>query len=1272
MNKFKKIFEEFIEVKENSIFIINTKEQDKYIEFMSEDGNSCRVFDALKEKVVTPYYPFLYFIKDFFGEKLEEEIESVISKSKVYYFYQNVFKDFILGREIVKNEELLSEEINYEKNEIYNSIKNLLNQILNSNRENVLFIKNANFLPESSLYFIKWVLENCKREKFIIILSFENNIVNGSEEISEIWEGILEKGEEKALNYNSEEVYQTNLREGTLKKNKDTEYTIEEIIKYSSQCCNFLAFEESKRILSEFIQKIEEKDVSNVEKMKIYNLAGDSFLMLLESDKALWNYNIAIEYGIETNNEELLYEIYRNMAEAHNIKQNYEMAEKYCEKSLKMAMKSANERSILKSYYLIFLIKSHMSIKELWKIKYIFEKIEDLAEKLKMYNLLSRCYGIAVSEYEFYRNNEVRLEYCLKAIKIAFKCGNKNRIASLYHNLGVIYMGMGNKEKSFEYYKKSERLKIKLGIKNEIAKIYNGIGYDMLLAGNFKDSFFNFEKALEYLTNEKEYAEIVLTFYNIAVLFFLMGKYEKVNEYLKNIITIMKILNIKKMQFHSNASIYALLSIAAIKQKRYMKSLEYYNTSKLEPEIYSEEEYIYIYLMNGMILNEEKSYKEAVDEFKKIGELQKKIQSKILIAKFYSEYEKFLRDNKKIKEYEKIKKEREKFCEENGIKEYDKIFNEEHEKREERFFNDKSFDIKSVVEFAKQERNINTIHKKRAEEKLLINVHQLLLKNEKESKKVVDEITTLIKNNFIVEESMAVLFQNGNGVKQYSYDISEEKDKIWKFLNSLKDSNKSMRYCGEKILTVAEKYGIHYNSIITIPLKNREKSIGVFMFATKNPELVLNEEDERILSIIINHFAMALVNIELNSALENKNRVLLNALEKVKSMENMVSVIHTEKDKQRGINYILNILVSEHSFMCKKAFYLNYLENEEALFVAGSSETEENIQEALNSIKIKTGEKNEISKVFTTGEKSEGYSESGIITYIFGIKSFKCIPVSYQDRKYGVLLVENRDESIEDLELNEDILNIAAANLGIYLENKKFHKEILKSEKLKAVVEFSKAIVHELRTPLSGIKGFAKIEKRRHPNDDRTERNMNEIISGAEKIDEMAGELLYYVSDEAANTELILVKEAAELVIKELNEYIVSENIDITLSISENTAVLFEMEQLKKVIREIIKNSIEAAADDNPKIWISAAESEDKVEIIIKDNGIGMDAKELKIVDEPLSTSKIQGKGMGIPIIKSILKRHNGQLQIESVKGEWTEAKVTVYREVKSNEHNSF
>ena len=265
------------------------------------------------------------------------------------------------------------------------------------------------------------------------------------------------------------------------------------------------------------------------------------------------------------------------------------------------------------------------------------------------------------------------------------------------------------------------------------------------MEGKFKESFLYFEKSLEYLREEREYGEILLTFYNISVLFFMIEKYDKVTEYLKNIINIMKILNMKRIQFHSQASIYSLMAIAAIKQGKYMKSIEYYNSAKAEKDIYSEEENIYINIMNGWILNEERNFKEAVKEFDKIEELKLKVQSRILTAKYYYEYELFLKENKKEKELELIVKAREEFCDISGITEYKTIFNGELVKKEEKFFKGKEFGISSIVEFAKQEINLNTIHKKRAEEKFLIKAQQLFLTKSSNAKEITENIIKLIK-----------------------------------------------------------------------------------------------------------------------------------------------------------------------------------------------------------------------------------------------------------------------------------------------------------------------------------------------------------------------------------------------------------------------------------------------------------------------------------------------------------------------------------------------
>ena len=95
MHKLDKIFEYFIKTSENSLFIINTKAQDKYLDLLSKDYKKCCIFDALNDKVKNPYFPFLNKIKQDSKDLSDVEKESMIEKSKVYYFQREIFKSFI-------------------------------------------------------------------------------------------------------------------------------------------------------------------------------------------------------------------------------------------------------------------------------------------------------------------------------------------------------------------------------------------------------------------------------------------------------------------------------------------------------------------------------------------------------------------------------------------------------------------------------------------------------------------------------------------------------------------------------------------------------------------------------------------------------------------------------------------------------------------------------------------------------------------------------------------------------------------------------------------------------------------------------------------------------------------------------------------------------------------------------------------------------------------------------------------------------------------------
>ena len=95
----------------------------------------------------------------------------------------------------------------------------------------------------------------------------------------------------------------------------------------------------------------------------------------------------------------------------------------------------------------------------------------------------------------------------------------------------------------------------------------------------------------------------------------------------------------------------------------------------------------------------------------------------------------------------------------------------------------------------------------------------------------------------------------------------------------------------------------------------------------------------------------------------------------------------------------------------------------------------------------------------------------------------------------------------------------------------------------------------------------------------------------------------------------------------------------------------FDRFQLSQAFNNLIKNSIEAVNKiPNPSINLSFFQKDKKIYIIIVDNGVGVDDKNISKLFEPYYTTKEKGTGLGLSIVKKIIEDHRGSIKIEKNK----------------------
>ena len=113
---------------------------------------------------------------------------------------------------------------------------------------------------------------------------------------------------------------------------------------------------------------------------------------------------------------------------------------------------------------------------------------------------------------------------------------------------------------------------------------------------------------------------------------------------------------------------------------------------------------------------------------------------------------------------------------------------------------------------------------------------------------------------------------------------------------------------------------------------------------------------------------------------------------------------------------------------------------------------------------------------------------------------------------------------------------------------------------------------------------------------------------------------------------------------------------------NEDIYIEADYNRLKQVFINILKNAIEARDETKKGMYVKVKveSEEDKMKIIIDDNGIGMDNETLNKVSEMFFTTKKKGSGLGISLSKEIIEQHGGSIVYNSVKNEGTRVIVTL------------
>ena len=216
-------------------------------------------------------------------------------------------------------------------------------------------------------------------------------------------------------------------------------------------------------------------------------------------------------------------------------------------------------------------------------------------------------------------------------------------------------------------------------------------------------------------------------------------------------------------------------------------------------------------------------------------------------------------------------------------------------------------------------------------------------------------------------------------------------------------------------------------------------------------------------------------------------------------------------------------------------------------------------------------------------------------------------------------------------------------------------KEVAKSRYLNSIGSLAAGVAHEIRNPLSSIKGFAVYFKERLSGNKDDQQTADVMIREVERLDRVVSQLIEFARPLELKRENVQIAELVQHAVKLIAADAQKKQISIEIeAAAEIPPMEVDSDKIKQVLLNIFLNSL-AALQDGGKLKIKLSSRANNLEVIISDNGAGIEKMDLPRIYDPYFTSKPAGTGLGLAVVQKIMEAHGGNISLESVAGKGTE-----------------
>ena len=267
----------------------------------------------------------------------------------------------------------------------------------------------------------------------------------------------------------------------------------------------------------------------------------------------------------------------------------------------------------------------------------------------------------------------------------------------------------------------------------------------------------------------------------------------------------------------------------------------------------------------------------------------------------------------------------------------------------------------------------------------------------------------------------------------------------------------------------------------------------------------------------------------------------------------------------------------------------------------------------------------------------------------FTTRTILATPIRRREKLLGVLEVINKRGDPRFTEIDGRLLEVVANQAAIAIENARLFEEMVQTEQLSVIGRMASSIIHDLKKPMSVIRGFAELLASPDMDADKRKTFSDLIMEDVDRFLSMTQELLDYSRGNISlQPKEVQLGEWLENVMDYLRVDMEASKVAMVTSLDYKGPVYIDPDRMRRVVINIAGNATDAMPDGGT-LTVSTLRAGDHWELHLQDTGSGIPEELRPRIFEPFVTSgKDHGTGLGLAIAREIVRGHGGEIRVDS------------------------